>query len=71
VANATNINILGKDYLTEKEAAHYACVSQRQFQNKAKEYGILPTKFMGKFVYRKDDIRNAIESEIKIPVLPG
>lgn len=36
------MEISGKDYLTQKEAAHYACVSERQFREKARYYGLLP-----------------------------
>lgn len=56
-------NLLGKDYLTEAEAAHYACVSESQFRAKAREYGILAVRFMGKKVFRKTDIQRAIENE--------
>jgi hypothetical protein len=56
------INLLGKDYLNEEEAAHYACVSPSQFRAKAAEYGIMPLRrWMGRTVYRKADIQAAIE----------
>jgi hypothetical protein len=58
------INLLGKDYLTEEEAAFYACVSPSQFRAKAAVYGILPLRgWMGRTVYRKADIQDAIEKE--------
>ena len=56
------INLAGKDYFTEREAAAYACVSPSQFRAKAKDYGIHPVRFMGKKVYRKADIQAAIEA---------
>ncbi|MEW6169282.1 MAG: hypothetical protein AB1651_16545 [Pseudomonadota bacterium] len=54
-------DIAGKDFLTVEEAAHYACVSYSQFRAKAREYGLRPFPWMGKTVYRKDDIRRAME----------
>lgn len=54
-----------KEYLDEQEAADYACVSYRQFRNKAKEYGLLPFSFMGKRVYRSADLKQAMEKEAK------
>lgn len=61
------INILGKDYLTETEAAHYACLSLSAFREKSKEYGILPIRVLGtrKKAYRKADIQRAIEQSAK------
>lgn len=55
------LNIAGKDFLTIEEAAHYACVSSSQFRDKAREHGLRPFRWMGKTVYRKDDIRRAME----------
>lgn len=60
------LNLLGKDYFDEGEAAHYACVSLAQFRNKAAEYGITAVRFMGKKVYRRTDIQRAIENEYQI-----
>ena len=51
----------GKDYLTQAEAAAYCCVSLRQFTSKAPEVGLFPFKFMGKLVYRKEDLQKAME----------
>jgi hypothetical protein len=62
MADASNINLLGKDYLTEVEAAHYACVSHSQFREHAAGFGIFPFTFMGKKVYRKVDIQRAMET---------
>lgn len=55
------MNLSGKDFFTEAEAAHYACVSQSQFRKRQAEYGILYSVFMGKKVYRKVDIQRAME----------
>ena len=38
-------NLLGKDYFTVSEAAHYACVSESQFRAKAQEFGIPVVKW--------------------------
>ena len=60
----TEFNLLGKDYLTEKEAAHYCGVCLRQFQIKRKHEGIMCIKFMGKKLFRKQDLVRAIEKKI-------
>ncbi len=59
------INLLGKDYLNEEEAAHYACCSESQFRARAADYGIMPLRkrWMGRTIYRKADIQAAIENE--------
>jgi len=59
-----------KDYLSEKQAAEYCCVSISQFREKAKDYRIFPTVHMGKKVYRKADIAKSIESKFKSLKLP-
>ncbi len=53
----------GKDYLTTKEAANYCCVSFSQFRVKSKEFRLLPGRFMGKFIYRKIDLKRLIEDK--------
>lgn len=53
--------LLGKDYLTEPEAACYACVSTSQFRKYAADVGIHARTFMGKKVYRKADLQRALE----------
>lgn len=55
------INLAGKDYFTTDEAAFYACVSRSQFYEHAGLYGIKPFPFMGKKLYRRIDIQNAME----------
>lgn len=58
----SELNIAGKDYLTIPEAAHYCCVSVSQFRKLAPRIGVFPFEFMGKVVYRKADLRLAMES---------
>lgn len=55
------ISISGKDYLTIEEAAFYAGVSTRQFNACRDKYRLQSRKFMGKVLYRKEDIKEAIE----------
>lgn len=50
-----SINILGKDYLTETEAAHYACVAG-DFKEWCVSRGVRSFRFMGVPVYRKADL---------------
>ena len=58
-----DLNLLGKDYLTREEAAHYCCVSLSQFETQHRCYGLLPFRFMGRVVFRKVDIQAAMESQ--------
>ena len=51
----------GKDYLTEREAAHYCCVSYSHFRDKRLESGNPMIQFMGKRIYRRQDLQSAIE----------
>src|SRR5258706_2837302 len=60
---AADLNILGKDYLTQEEAAHYCCMSLRQFQEVSAGYGIRCGRFGGKLLYRRADLQGAIERE--------
>jgi hypothetical protein len=56
-------DLRGLDYLTEQQAARYAGVSQSQFRKRAATESIMPSKFMGKIIYRKTDIQRAIENK--------
>jgi len=56
-------SLAGKDYFTVAEAAAYACVSESQFRAKADEYGLPCFKWMGKTVYARADLREAMERE--------
>src|SRR5215467_14371388 len=58
---AEGLNLLGKDYFSEEEAAHYSCVTLEKFREQAALYGIRPSRFMNKRVYRRADIAAAIE----------
>ena len=57
---AEDLNIVGKDWLTVDEAAHYCGVSTRQFREHALAYGIQPKRFMGKQLYEKAALYAAI-----------
>ena len=57
------IELSGKDYFSRKEAAHYCCVSESQFERKEVEYGIPCIPFMGKLIYRRVDLQRLIEAE--------
>lgn len=59
----TQINLLGKDYFTVEEAAHYAGVSRSQFLEQAPLHGIFPLPGFGRQVYRRSDIQRAIEKQ--------
>lgn len=54
-------DLAGKDYLTEKEAAHYCGVCLRQFQTHRKTEGIPALRHMGKKLYRRADLQKSIE----------
>jgi hypothetical protein len=58
-----SMDLSGKDYISRKEAAHYCCVSESQFERKEVEYGIPCIPFMGKLIYRRVDLQRLIESE--------
>lgn len=61
--DASDINLLGKDYFTQEEAAHYCGMSLRQFQKVSPGHGIKPAAFGGKLLYRRTDLQRAIEAE--------
>ena len=54
-------DLAGKDYLTRDEAAHYACLSVRQWDYVRREWNIPQIPWGGKLVYRRTDIARAIE----------
>lgn len=58
---AEDLNLAGKDWLTEIEAAHYCGVSVRQFQAHNAELGLEPRRFMGRKLYLKSDLYSIIE----------
>lgn len=58
-------NLLGKDYFTLREAAHYCSVSESQFNAHSRSLGIQSTTFMGKRVFRRKDLQRAIEEKFQ------
>lgn len=62
---AEDLNLAGKDWLTIEEAAHYCGVSVSQFKAKAREYDLDPREFMGKKLYEKSALYQAIYSARK------
>ncbi|PZT29716.1 hypothetical protein A7X88_00155 [Stenotrophomonas maltophilia] len=58
--SVSRIDLSGKDWLTVDEAAHYCGVSVSQFNARAHEYDLDPRKFMGKKLYAKAALYQAI-----------
>ena len=56
-------DLRGKDFFSELEAAHYCCVSLSQFRKNFGKYNIAPSTFMGKRIYRRDDLKRAMENQ--------
>lgn len=54
------ISIVGKDWLNVAEAAFYCGVSESQFRKNALTYGLTPRRFMGKQLYEKSALYQAI-----------
>jgi len=65
-----NFDLRGKDFFSEKEAAHYMCVSLRYFRDVVVEYGIQSEYVLNKKVYRKTDLIAAIERGRLNPIMP-
>lgn len=59
---ALRFDLSGKDWLTVDEAAHYCGVSRSQFDARAPDYGLQPRNFMGKKLYEKSQLYQAILS---------
>jgi len=57
---AEDLRLEGKDCLTVVEAAYYCGVSNSQFRKYAIAYGLTPRRFMGKQLYEKAALYNAI-----------
>ncbi|WP_414539284.1 hypothetical protein [Stenotrophomonas forensis] len=57
---AEKLDIVGKDWLTVDEAAHYCGVSRSQFDSNIADYSIEPRNFMGKKLYEKAALYSAI-----------
>ena len=69
--NIKIINLLGKDYFTEKEAAHYCGVCDRHFRRESMKNGIFPIRHMGKKLYRRVDLQRSIENAAKLALHKG
>ncbi|WP_448098142.1 hypothetical protein [Luteibacter yeojuensis] len=54
------LNLAGKDWFTEDEAAHYCGVSISQFKAHYEELGISPRRFMGKKLYAREELSSVI-----------
>lgn len=54
------VDLSGQDWLTADEAAHYCGVSVSQFNARAHEYDLDSRKFMGKKLYEKPALYQAI-----------
>jgi hypothetical protein len=57
-----DLNLEGKDWFTEIEAAHYCGVSKSQFAARAADYGISAKRFMGKKLYERTALHEAIST---------
>ena len=55
------INLAGKDFFNELEAAHYCCVSPSQFREHILEYGVLAREFMGKKIYDRGELYKVMQ----------
>lgn len=54
------LNIAGKDWFTVDEAAYYCGVSRSQFMACARDYGLSARRFMGKKLYDRAALYDAI-----------
>lgn len=54
------VAIAGKDFLTEDEAAIYCCVAKSTFCQHARSLGIQARRWMGRKVYSKADLYEAM-----------
>ena len=57
---------LEKDFLNIAEAAVYCGVSERHFRRKTEENCIAAVFFMGKKLFKRKDLQNAIERKYLI-----
>ncbi|MFC4819200.1 hypothetical protein [Dokdonella ginsengisoli] len=63
--DSSEFNLLGKDYLTEAEAAHYCCVSLSHFQQSTDtlaEAGVRARRNLGKKVFLRAELSRMIEN---------
>lgn len=66
-----SVNLAGKEYFTQKEAAAFCCVSHSHFRAKAAAVGLPAGKFWGRLVYRRSDLLRLIEQETVWPPEPA
>ena len=59
-------NLLGKDFFTVDEAAHYTGIPDDQFKEKAEKAGLLSFTFMGNDLYRRKDVAVKLLGEEEI-----
>lgn len=55
------LNIAGKDFFTEKEAAHYMGCSISKWKEIKKQYNLEPLRPAGRNLYRRADLRRLVE----------
>lgn len=53
----------GLDYLKEEQAAHYMGVCKSQFRARASELGIIGFWSLGKKLYKKQELKEALERQ--------
>lgn len=57
---AKPLNIAGKDWFTEEEAAFYSGVSLRQFQTHYQSLGVARKRFMGRKLFAREELHRVI-----------
>ena len=58
------VDLSGKDFLTETEAAAYCCVSKSTFCQHARSIGVQARRWMGRKVYSKAELYAAMDVTI-------
>jgi hypothetical protein len=64
--NKQDIYLLGKDYFSVIEAAHYCCCSVSQFKKLAPKNGVHAAKRFNEVVYRRADCRAHMENAFRV-----
>lgn len=57
---AEAVQLAGKDWFTEAEAAEYCGLSLRHFRDSYRDFGISPRRFAGRKLYSRADLFQAI-----------
>lgn len=60
------LDLRGKDDMTIVEAAHYGCLSVSHFRAQAPKLGLEAFSFAGNKIYRKADLKAAMEMEWRL-----